>query len=285
MERVHRLHAHLCSATMATEDAAAVVLSSVVDGVCVITLHRPERGNAYTNQMMVEYFNSLHAANRDPAVRAIVVTGTGAMFCVGADKDMLSGVSGNTRVPDDFDVAQCQALELDKPVIGAIQGPAAGLGMVTALMCDVRFGCAKTKFSTAFAKRGLIAEHGIAWVLPRVVGTARAMDLLVSSRVVGAAEAREMGLLNFLCASPEDCLRDAVAYAREAAAQCSPAALAEIKRQIYEDAGGVRADTTRAYALMQQSFRHPDFPEGVRSLVHKTAPAFKGLAAGRIREL
>jgi len=194
-------------------------------------------------------------------------------------------LSGGKRSSPTIDVSQVQALELDKIIVGAINGPAAGLGMVTALMCDIRFASPSAKFTTSFAKRGLVAEHGISWILPRVVGTSRAFDLLVSSRVVLAPEAKEMGLVNFISKDDASCLQDAIRYARDACTLCSPVALAEIKRQVYDESPSFRADSQRAGQLMVKSFSHPDFKEGVQSLVQKRNPNFVGMSAGKIRDL
>ena len=185
------------------------------------------------------------------------------------------------------DVAQVHALEIDKPIICSIIGACAGLGLVTACMADVRFASAKgVKFTTAFAKRGLIAEHGISYVLPRIVGQARAMDLLLSSRVVLSDEALSMGLVNKLYPDAETCLKESIAYAQEMVKFCSPVALAEIKKQIYSGWGLTpREDYARAETLMLKSFKHPDFKEGVASLVDKRDPKFQGIKAGFIRDI
>jgi enoyl-CoA hydratase/carnithine racemase len=150
-------------------------------------------------------------------------------------------------------------------------------------MADVRFASPAAKFTTSFAKRGLVAEHGISWVLPKVVGMSRAMDLLLSSRVVPASEAKEMGLVNFV--SEGDCLADAVQYARQCGKLCSPAAMAEIKRQVYSVPPTFRQDSEQANELMRRSFAHEDFKEGVASLVQARDPRFAGLRGGLIRDL
>src|SRR5581483_2590633 len=124
-------------------------------------------------------------------------------------------------------------LSIRKPIIAAVNGACAGLGLVMALMCDLRFASEEAKFTTAFVRRGLIAEHGISWMLPRLVGPARALDLLISGRVVLGTEAADLGLVNW--AVPADSVVErAVSYARELADQCSPASMAVIKQQVYE---------------------------------------------------
>jgi enoyl-CoA hydratase/carnithine racemase len=280
-----------CSSNTYNEDE---VLYQVQDGVAIITLNRPKRGNAYTPKMQELYFDAIDRANDDVNVVAIVVTGSGNVFCVGADKDDLSDIQTGTTTTTSStikkkltnrDTAQVQALEKDKPIVAAINGPVAGLGLVTALMCDVRFACKGVKFTTAFAKRGLVAEHGIAYVLPKIVGLSRALDLLMSSRVILTDEALSMGLINFVSSTPQQCLQDAIKYARDTGKLCSPAALAEIKKQIYTKPLSPREDYDRAIDLMLRSFNHPDFKEGVGSLIEKRDPKFQGLNGGRISSL
>lgn len=155
-------------------------------------------------------------------MRAVVVTGAGRGFTAGADMAVLlgddPGGKRNDRRP------QTYPLTIPKPIIAAIHGPCAGLGLVLALMCDLRFAAAGAKLTTAFARRGLVAEHGIAWLLPRLVGPARALDLLFSGRVLLAEEAAALGLVNGVV-EPDQLLAEAMAYARELGAQCSPAAV------------------------------------------------------------
>jgi enoyl-CoA hydratase/carnithine racemase len=145
-------------------------------------------------------------------------------------------------------------------------------------MCDIRFAAGGTKFTTAFARRGLVAEHGISWILPRLVGPARALDLLLSGRVVLAEEASELGLVNRVLA-PERLLEETFAYARELAANCSPSSMATMKRQVYGDLDrGLMQATEEADRLMVQSFAAPDFHEGVTSFLERREPNFQALA-------
>jgi enoyl-CoA hydratase/carnithine racemase len=151
---------------------------------------------------------------------------------------------------------------------------------VQALMCDMRFAAAGAKLTTAFARRGLVAEHGISWILPRLVGPARALDLLLSARVVLAEEAQDLGLVNRVLA-PDALLDETLAYARELAVNCSPASMATMKRQVYS---ALEQDLSQALAeadgLMLQSFTAPDFVEGVTSFLERRDPRFEPLAAG-----
>src|SRR4051794_38134341 len=212
-----------------------VLLRDTSDGVAVLTLNRPDRLNAWTFELEQAYFGALADCAEDPDVRVIVVTGAGRGFCAGADMDDLQGI-GSGALDVDERAAQRRKqtfpLTIPKPIVAAVNGAAAGLGLVQALMCDIRFAAAGAKFTTAFSRRGLIAEHGISWILPRLVGPSRALDLLLSARVVLAEEAFAMGLVNRVVA-PDALLDETLAYARDLAVNCSPASLAIVKSQIY----------------------------------------------------
>jgi enoyl-CoA hydratase/carnithine racemase len=278
-------------------------------GVALLTLNRPERLNAWTAEMEHEYFALLERCASDEQVRAIVVTGAGRGFCAGADMDQLQALgdagapasahapgngspTASPHAPGDGAAtasiaadtlerrAQTFPLSIPKPIIAAINGPCAGIGLVQALMCDLRFAAAGAKLTTAFARRGLIAEHGISWILPRLVGPARALDLLMSARVVFAEEAQALGLVNRVLA-PEELLETTLEYARELAVYCSPASIATIKRQVYADLQRTLPDAlATADELMLASFAAPDFVEGVASFVERREPRFPPLAAG-----
>ena len=274
---------------------SGVVERSVADGVALLTLNRPERLNAWTAQMEREYFDLLEECGGSADVRVIVVTGAGRGFCAGADMQDLQGLSdaaaGATSSQEDANGAaprggdgagrpaserrpQTLPLSIPKPIIAAINGPCAGIGLVQALMCDLRFVADEAKLTTAFARRGLVAEHGISWVLPRLVGPARALDLLLSARVVLGTEAAQLGLVNR--ALPGERLMDeTLAYARELAASCSPASMATMKRQVYADFDRPLPEAlAEADRLMLESFTRPDFAEGVASFVERRDPSF-----------
>ena len=288
---------------------SAVVESSIADGVALLTLNRPERLNAWTAQMEREYFDLLEECGASAEVRAIVVTGAGRGFCAGADMQDLQGISGTAAGADSSAAAgngagqkrngaerapgqkgdgagrpaserrpQTLPLSIPKPILAAINGPCAGIGLVQALMCDLRFAAADAKLTTAFARRGLVAEHGISYVLPRLVGPARALDLLLSGRVVLGSEAAQLGLVNR--ALPSEALMDeALAYARELAVRCSPASMATMKRQVYADLERPLAEAlAEADRLMLESFTRPDFAEGVASFVERRDPSFAPVA-------
>ncbi|MDA0566344.1 enoyl-CoA hydratase/isomerase family protein [Streptomonospora sp. S1-112] len=255
------------------------VLGDLHDGVLRLTLNRPDRLNAWTPAMADRLTALLRAADDDPRVRAVVITGAGRAFCAGADMAALSAISGQEVRVDGRALAL--PAELRKPVVAAVNGPAAGVGLVLALFADVRFAADDAKLTTSFSARGLAAEYGVAWRLPRLVGQGRALDLLLSSRVVLGAEAERMGLVDF--ARPrEDVVADALDYARTLAATCSPWSMAVIKGQVLRAAeSGFGAAADDAAGLMAESFTGPDFAEGVGSYLDKRPPRFPGLPPRR----
>ncbi|HWG08930.1 MAG TPA: enoyl-CoA hydratase [Solirubrobacteraceae bacterium] len=268
-----------------------VVLKELREGVAVLTLNRPDRLNAWTAELEQAYFDLLRECAASEEVRVIVVTGAGRGFCAGADMQSLQSIGqaaqgedqgdagSNGGAPDGFEhTPQTFTLSVPKPVIAAINGPCAGIGLVQALMCDIRFVAEDAKLTTAFARRGLVAEHGISWILPRLVGPARALDLLLSGRVVLGREAVELGLANRAMPA-ETVLEQALAYARELATQCSPASMAAMKRQVYAALDEPLPDAlAEADRLMLASFGQPDFVEGVSSFVERREPRFAALA-------
>src|SRR3954462_1990924 len=268
---------------MTTSEATEVVQRRVEDGVAVLTLNRPDRLNAWIPAMQRRYFDLLQEAADDPSVRVIVVTGAGRGFCAGADMSALQAIGSSSDGPGDTDHderPQTFPLAIPKPIIAAINGPAAGLGLVMALLCDLRFAAAGAKLTTAFVRRGLIAEHGISWILPRLVGPARALDLLLSGRVVLAEEAERLGLVNAVH-PPGELLDRTLDSARELATWSSPASMAVMKRQVYEHLeANSAAALEESNALMLESFARRDFGEGVASFVEGRPPAFDGLAGG-----
>jgi len=260
-----------------------VVLKDVHDGVALLTLNRPERLNAWTAEMEHAYFAMLEECAGDEEVRVIVVTGAGRGFCAGADMHELQAIGDggvSDRAHENGDRrAQTYPLSIPKPIIAAINGACAGIGLVQALMCDLRFAAEDAKLTTAFARRGLIAEHGIAWMLPRLIGPARALDLLLSARVVLGREAQSLGLVNR--SLPADrVVEETLQYARELVVNCSPASLATIKRQVYADLQrGLSDGLAEADRLMLRSFTGHDFVEGVNSFLERRDPRFEPLSA------
>jgi enoyl-CoA hydratase/carnithine racemase len=265
------------------------ILYHVDAGVARVTLNRPDRMNAWTGVMHADVRSAMRAASDDPAVRVIVLTGAGRAFCAGADMTMLQGIQtgaggASDTAEEPFDPASDPNFQktysyfpaVPKPIIGAINGACAGLGMVLALYTDIRFASDAAVFTTAFSRRGLIAEHGISWLLPRLVGIANAADLLFSARRVSGAEARELGLVNRVF--PKQTFDAEVdAYARMLATEVSPRSMREMKREIWNGLFQTLAQATDdANADMPASFVSEDFKEGVAHFVEKRAPAFTG---------
>jgi enoyl-CoA hydratase/carnithine racemase len=273
---------------------AEVVLKEVQEGVAVLTLNRPERLNAWTQEMERSYFAMLAECAASEDVRVIVVTGAGRGFCAGADMQDLQGLgeqasgggreggageNGAAAAAAQERTPQTFPLSIPKPIIAAINGPCAGIGLVQALMCDLRFVAEDAKLTTAFARRGLVAEHGISWILPRLVGPARALDLLLSGRVLLGREAAALGLANRALV-PGALLEQTLAYARELAVNCSPASMATMKAQVYAALDETLPDAlAEADRLMLASFAAPDFVEGVSSFVERREPRFAPLSA------
>jgi enoyl-CoA hydratase/carnithine racemase len=258
--------------------ASETILYAIEDGVARVTLNRPEALNAWTPELGRAYFDRLQEADADPGVRAIVLTGAGRGFCAGADFGYLREVEESGSQPKHDPRPQSLPRSLRKPVIAAINGPCAGLGFVMAMMCDIRFAAPSAKLTTAFARRGLIAEHGLSWVLPRLGGASTALDLLLSGRTILAEEALRLGVVDRLSGEGR-AAADAHTFASELASLSSPASMAAIKHQVYADLErGLDASTADALAQMQRSFERPDFREGVESFVERRPPCFPPLS-------
>lgn len=265
------------------------VTYEVVDRTAVITLNRPERLNAWTGRMHLEYRWCLQRADDDPVVRVIVVTGAGRGFCAGADSAALEGHAARggyddglpAEVPspgasydERFDADFAYHFGLATPVIAAVNGPAAGVGLVLACYADLRFAASGAKLTTAHGKLNLPAEYGLSWLLPRLVGVGRAMDLLLTSRVVLAEEALELGLVNRVW--PADELLDrTLAFASDLASTVSRRSLAETRRQVWVDQHrDVRSAVEHAGGLLAEMMTEDDYRRGVDALVEKRPPDF-----------
>lgn len=264
------------------------ILYSQDGATAVITLNRPERMNALTKVLEAELRSAVEHAGRDPQMRAIVLTGAGRGFCAGMDMDELEVLP-----PDDIQAEQwMRPYDMNrradyqtrysyfpaapKPIVCAINGAAAGLGLVMALYSDFRIASQQAVFATAFAKRGLIAEHGIAWMLPRIVGHAHAMDLLLTSRKVDAAEALAMGLVQRVTA-PDELLPAAMALAHALGTEVSPRSVRVMKRQLWESPFQTLGESVAlANAEMFLSLQSEDFKEGVAHFQERRPARFTG---------
>jgi enoyl-CoA hydratase/carnithine racemase len=268
----------------------------VANRVATLTLNRPGKLNAWTATMEKEVRTSLEEAEHDDQVGIIVLTGAGRGFCAGADLSLLSSVAaqglpvgerdvfsrlGGTSldrqgVAPDFRKKYSYFLGIEKPILAAINGPAVGLGLVIALYCDLRLASDAARFSTTFAQRGLIAEYGMAWMLPRIVGLPNALDLLFSARQINAAEALRLGLVNQVFAQ-ENFLDKVNEYAVDLASRVSPRSLRVIKRQVY---GAMFQTLAESFDLaveeMVASLGSEDFKEGVAHFLEKRKPVFTG---------
>src|SRR3984957_2450919 len=269
-------------------------LYHVAHRVATITLNRPEKLNAWTALMESEVRSHMENAEQDDQVRVIVLTGAGRGFCAGADMSLLSAVAergldnrGREQVlrdganrregaAPDFQRKYSYFPAIGKPVIAAINGPVVGLGLVITLYCDLRLASDASRFRTTFARRGLIAEYGMAWMLPRIIGLANAIDLLFSARTIDAAEALRMGLVNRVFPQ-ETFLEKVQEFAKELASTVSPRSLRIIKRQVYE---AMSQPLGEAFDIsvreIMACFRTEDFKEGVAHFVEKRPPAFTG---------
>ncbi|MGA3091003.1 MAG: enoyl-CoA hydratase [Terriglobales bacterium] len=268
-------------------------LYEVADHVATITLNRPEKLNAWTATMEREVRSGVEEAERDPNVRVIVVGGAGRGFCAGADMSLLSSVaaggldegvarriqSGSATqegLRPDFQRKFSYFLGVAKPVIAAINGPAVGLGLVIPLYCDLRWAADNARFSTVFAQRGLIAEYGMAWILPRIIGLPDALDLLMTARTIAAPEALALRLVNRVY--PQEGFAATVHdQAAQLASSVSPRSLGVIKRQLYTGMFQTLAEAfDLSVAEMVPSLQSADFKEGVAHFLEKRAPKFTG---------
>ncbi len=284
------------------------IIYTKADRIATVTLNRPSRLNAWTPLMAEEVRDAMYRAAEDDEVRAIILTGAGRGFCSGADMaelknaasqgapdeesgksveqlvSVLTGTKTEEEIEDqnpnnvrtDFRKRYSYLPAIPKPIIAAVNGPAAGLGFIMALYCDLRFAADSARFSTAFSRRGLIAEHGISWMLPRIIGLSQALDLLFSARMVDAEEALRLGLVNRVF--PEERFMEGVlAYARELAASVSPRSLRVMKRQIYDAQFQTLSEACRvADEELLLSFESEDVKEGVAHFMEKRAPEFTG---------
>ena len=267
------------------------IIYEVSDPVATITLNRPAALNALTAKMLAEIRHAVAAAEQDKSVVGIVLTGAGRGFCPGMDMNALDSMSsgssgakddlshlqaspGDAEMGENFRLAYTYLMSVRKPIIAAINGACAGLGFAIATLADLRIVERQAKFSTAFSQRGLIAEHGVSWTLPRLIGSGNALDLLWSARKFNGEEAKEIGLAERLVETGE-ALATAQEYVRNLAASAAPVSLQVMKSQVYRHLnlplGEAIAETND---WMAQSLTKDDFREGVRSFIEKRPPQF-----------
>jgi len=270
------------------------ILYDVKDPVAVITLNRPDALNALTGRMQREFKHALAEAESDPAVVGVVLTGAGRGFCAGADigglqstadgkkspeEDLsaLKATPGDQKMGENFKISYTFMLSLKKPIIAAINGPCAGLGFCYALLCDMRFAEKQAKFTTAFSQRGLIAEHASSWLLPRLIGSGKALDILWSARKFEGEEAKQLGLVERVVDTGES-LNAAIQYIQELAQHVSPKSLQIMKAQVYRhlnmELGKAMVESNQ---WMDESLKSEDFKEGVTSFIERRKPNFNRL--------
>jgi enoyl-CoA hydratase/carnithine racemase len=248
--------------------------------------------NAWTGRLHTEYRYLLQRANDDAGVGAIVITGRGRGFCVGGDSEALTGHSKrgsyDAGTPQDiakpgygvngnFDAAFAYHFGLSKPVIAAVNGPAAGVGLALACFADIRFAVPGIKFTTAHGKLNLPAEYGLSWMLPRIVGLGRANDLLLTSRIFYSEEAERIGFINQLFAA-EDLLAASQSYARDLIMTVAPESLRQTRWQVYQDLhGDVASSVDTSEQLLDAMMREDDYREGVKAFIEKRPPQWPSL--------
>jgi enoyl-CoA hydratase/carnithine racemase len=250
------------------------------DSVAIVRLNRPDRMNAFTFRMIADIRTAVERAAADENAVGIIITGAGRAFSAGLDAaDLAKSAAGtaesSTPPADELPALFSYLLRIPKPVIAAVNGVAAGGGFVLAMMCDLRFAAESASFTTVFSKRGLIAEHGTSYLLPRLVGTSRALDLLWSSRRFSAAEALRIGFVDRVVLD-DNLLEETCAYIRDLAANISPRSMAVIKAQVYGHLSlGMEAAIRDSDRIMNEALTHPDATEGVASFVERRPPRFQ----------
>jgi enoyl-CoA hydratase/carnithine racemase len=272
------------------------ILYDVDERIATITLNRPDKLNAVTDRTQQELRHAIATAERDEEAVGIILTGAGRGFCAGVDMGSLTQIqeagqisamrvetdieplqAGDPTMGPDFASGYAYLLAVRKPVLAAVNGPCAGLGLSIAMFCDLRFASENASFITSFAQRGLVAEHGNSWILPRLIGPSRALDILWSGRRVSGAEAVNLGIANRVFPADE-LIPETRAYIRALAETASPTSLMHMKQMVYRhlmlDLGPAMKETN---ALQDRSVKWPDFKEGIASFVERRAPRFPPL--------
>ena len=262
------------------------------EGVATIWLSRPARMNAWTGRMHAEYRYLLNLVEENPKIRSAIVTGRGRGFCVGGDSEALkghidkggydSGIKAELDRPgygvsSDFDAFFAYHYGLSKPIVAAINGPAAGVGLALACFADIRFSVPKVKLTTAHGKLNLPAEYGLSWLLPRLIGLGRANDLLLTSRVFYSEEALSIGLINQIF-DPEDLIDKTREYLHQMIRTVSPNSIKQTRRQIYKDLHrGVAVAVEDSEQLLEKMMQEKDYEEGVKAFLDKRKPDWPSL--------
>ena len=259
---------------------------SVNEPVATITLNRPDQLNAFTRHTLAEIRQAINAASADQRVVGIVITGAGRAFSAGLDMTTLtevtsaepgSGSESEQATSEQLPGIFSYFLEIPKPIVAAVNGVAAGGGLILAMMSDLRFASTEASVTTVFLKRGLIAEHGASWLLPRMVGVSKALDLLWMSDKISAEEARDIGLIDRLC-KPDQLLSEATAYITKLAETSAPKAIAASKHLVYRHLGMEYADALREADRVQGDFvGAPDSIEGAKAFMERRPPRFQRL--------
>lgn len=254
------------------------VLSEIRDKVAIVTLNRPASLNAWNSAMRRQYFDTLEQLAADPAANVILVRGAGRAFCAGADVKDLSNIAASGGQQPARDVRRYwYPLSIGKPIVAAIHGACLTIGLQQALCCDVRFAARDAKIAAPYAKRGLVAEVGISWLLSRIAGVSNSMELLLSGRTIDGNEAQAMGLVNKVF-DADELFERSFDYCRAMAAECSPWSMRTIKQQLYHDLmQSLDPAFVRSEELLEQALAGTDFVEGIAALKEKRLPAFAAL--------
>ncbi|HUF99020.1 MAG TPA: enoyl-CoA hydratase-related protein [Ilumatobacter sp.] len=259
--------------------------------VATVWLDRPHRHNAWTGRLHTELRSVMFDLEQNQAIRAVVITGTGTAFCVGGDSEALAqhaergsydpGLAADAakpgmRMQPEFDDDMAWMYAYRTPIIAAVNGAAAGIGLAFALFCDLRFGAAGAKLTTAAPKLGLPAEYGTSWVLPRLIGVTRAADLLLSGRTVTVADTADWGLWNDVLPDGEQALAAALEYARTLTTTTGAEAVSVAKSQLYRDLirPDVGASVAESRQLIDEAMRTDDYREGIAAFIERRPPNF-----------
>ena len=255
------------------------ILYDVNDGVGTLTINRAEKKNAMTYAMLGEFIEAIRHAGEDPATRVLIITGTPGVFCAGTDLADLATIPGEKRGLRGSSEDRGRwwpIIECPKPVIGAIDGPAVGMGAEFTSQCDIRLATPRARFAWNFVHRGLVPDTGAgSWLLPRLIGTANALKLLYTGEFLSAEDALEMGYVDQLVA-PENLLEEAQALAA-VIAKGSPFSQTRIKALVYEGLGAeVDAHMARHTEALAACFKSSDHKEGVASFIERREANFTG---------